>query len=53
MVEQGEAKIVTKISLEEAIIQNPQWKQFMLEFMNNYQKEFERIISQIKAQIIS
>jgi hypothetical protein len=52
MVEQGDAKIVTKISLEEAITQNPQWKQFILEFTNNYQKEFERIISQIKAQII-
>jgi len=52
-VEQGDAKIVTKISLEEAIIQNPQWKQFMLEFMNNYQQEFERIISQIKDQIIT
>jgi hypothetical protein len=51
MVEQGDAKIVTKISLEEAITQNPQWKQFMLEFAANYQREFENIISQIKAQI--
>jgi len=52
MVEQGDAKIVTKISLEEAITQNPQWKQFILEFMNNYQQEFGRIISQIKDQIV-
>ena len=51
MINQGDAKIVAKISLEEAITQNPQWKQFMIEFMNNYQQEFENIISQIKTQI--
>lgn len=52
MINQGDAKIIAKISLEEAIAQNPQWKQFMIEFMNNYQQEFENIISQIKTQVI-
>ena len=52
VVDQDDAKIITKLSLEEAVMQNPQWKQFLLEFDQNYEEEFVNIIEQLKKEIL-
>jgi hypothetical protein len=52
VVEQGEAKIAIKLSVEEAILQNPQWKQFLMEFEQKYEQEFTRITEKLKKEIM-
>ncbi|MCL4386159.1 MAG: hypothetical protein M1326_07585 [Cyanobacteria bacterium] len=51
VIEQGEAKIAIKLSIEDAVLQNPQWKQFMMEFEQKYEQEFARITENIKKEI--
>jgi len=51
VIEQGGAKMVLKLSVEEAILQNPQWKQFISEFESRNQEEFSSIIEQVKKYI--
>jgi hypothetical protein len=51
VIEQGGAKIVLKLSVEEAVLQNPQWKQFMTEFESNNEQEFSRITEQVKKYL--
>jgi len=51
VIEQGGAKIIVKLSVEEAIFQNPQWKQFIAEFESNVEQEFSRIIEQARKHI--
>lgn len=51
VIEQGGAKMVLKLSVEEAILQNPQWKQFISEFESRNQGEFSSIIEQVKKYI--
>ena len=52
VIEQGDAKIIAKLSLEEAVMQNPQWKQFLLEFDQNNEEEFVKITEQLKKEIL-
>jgi hypothetical protein len=52
VIEQGDAKIIARLSPEEAVMQNPQWKQFLIEFDQNYEQEFVRIIEQLKMEIL-
>ena len=47
MVEQGGQKVMLKLSVEDAIIQNPQWKQFLADFEKNYESEFTKVIEQL------
>ena len=51
VVEQGGQKIVLKLSVEDAIKQNPQWKQFTMELEKNYEDQFEQVIAQLKNTI--
>jgi hypothetical protein len=51
MVEQGGQKIMLKLSVEDAIIQNPQWKQFLADFEKNYENEFTKITQQLLSEI--
>ncbi len=51
MVEQGGQKIMLKLSVEDAIIQNPQWKQFLADFEKNYENEFTKITQQLLSVI--
>lgn len=51
IIEQGGAKIVLKLSVEDAVAQNPQWKQFLGDFEKKYISEFENIINQVKKYI--
>ena len=52
IMEQGGAKIVLKLSAEDAVLQNPQWKQFLADFEKRYEGEFTKVIGQIKKYII-
>jgi hypothetical protein len=52
VVEQGGQKIMLNLSVEEAIIQNPQWKQFIADFEKNHENEFARVTSQL-LQLVS
>ena len=51
VIEQDGAKVILKLSVEDAILQNPQWKQFIGEFEARNEKEFSEIILQIKKYI--
>lgn len=51
VIEQNGAKVVLKLTLEEAIYSNPQWKQFISEFEAKNTQEFSAIISAIKKNI--
>jgi len=51
VVEQGGAKMVLKLSVEDAISQNPQWKQFISEFDARNEGEFSSIIEQVKKNL--
>ena len=51
VVEQGGQKIALKLSVEDAVMQNPQWKQFTMELEKNYENQFEQVIVQIKNTI--
>ena len=53
VVEQNGVKAVLKLSVEEAIAQNPQWKQFLQDLKNNYEVEFDTTLKRIKDQITS
>jgi len=52
IIDQGGAKIVLKLSAEDAVAQNPQWKQFLADFEKRYEGEFSRITGQVKKYII-
>jgi len=47
VIEQGGAKMVLKLSVEEAVLQNPQWKQFISEFESRNVAEFSSIIEKV------
>lgn len=51
IIDQGDSKIVLKLSVEDAIEQNPQWKQYISDMENRYTEEFENIIKQIKKYV--
>jgi hypothetical protein len=51
VIDQGGSKMVVKLSVEEAIAQNPQWKQFSMELDQKYIQEFENILIQVKKYI--
>ncbi len=51
VIEQNGVKAVIKLSVEEAITQNPQWKQFLQDLKNNYEAEFDATIKIVKDQI--
>jgi hypothetical protein len=48
VVEQGGQKVVVKLSVEDAIMQNPQWRQFASELVTNYEDQFEQAIAALK-----
>ena len=48
VVEQGGQKVVVKLSVEDAIMQNPQWRQFTSELATNYEDQFEQAIAALK-----
>jgi hypothetical protein len=48
VVEQGGQKVVVKLSVEDAIMQNPQWRQFTSELATNYEDQFEQAITVLK-----
>ena len=50
-IEQGDATVVVKLSVEEAINQNPQWKQFLMEHQKNCSQEFARIVDGLKKEL--
>ncbi len=51
VIEQNGAKMVLKLSVEDAILHNPQWKQYISEFESRNEKEFTSIIAQVKKYI--
>ncbi len=51
VVEQNGQKVVLKLSVEEAIMQNPQWKQFSMELEKNYEDQFEQAVAQLKSTV--
>jgi hypothetical protein len=53
VLEQNGAKIMLKLSVEDAINQNKQWKQFLIDFENKYANEFSAIIEKIKEYLSS
>ena len=42
---------MVKLSAEEAIMHNPQWKQFLEDFEKNYENEFARAAEQMINQV--
>lgn len=52
VVEQGGQKVVVKLSVEDAIMQNPQWKQFVSELATNYEDQFDQAIAGVKNIIL-
>jgi len=52
VVEQGGQKVVVKLSVEDAIMQNPQWRQFSMELEKNYEDQFEQALASLKKSII-
>jgi hypothetical protein len=52
VVEQGGQKVVVKLSVEDAIMQNPQWRQFTTELEKNYEDQFEQAIAALKNIIL-
>lgn len=53
VLEQNGAKIMLKLSVEDAINQNKQWKQFLVDFENKCVNEFSAIIEKIKEYLSS
>lgn len=51
VINQGSAKIMMKLSVEQAIAQNQQWKKYLLDFDNRYGSEFGSILDKIKQYI--
>lgn len=51
VVEQNGQKVVLKLSVEDAIMQNPQWKQFSMELEKNYEDQFEQGVAQLKSTV--
>jgi hypothetical protein len=52
VVEQGGQKVVVKLSVEDAIIQNPQWRQFAMDLEKNYEDQFEQAAASVKNIIL-
>jgi hypothetical protein len=52
VVEQGGAKIMLKLTVEDAIAQNPQWKQYLREYGNRYGNTFNSVIEKVKKIIL-
>ena len=50
-VKQGQAKIVMRLSADEAAKQSPQWKQFLLEHERRYSQEFAKIVEKLKVEL--
>ncbi len=51
VLEQNGAKVVIKLSVEDAILQSQQWKQFVTDFEKNYGNAFDRIIENTRKYI--
>ncbi|MBN1298153.1 MAG: hypothetical protein JW997_00540 [Actinobacteria bacterium] len=51
VIEQGGAKVILKLSVEDAISQNPQWKQFISEYEAKNDAGFADIIQRVKDYI--
>ena len=49
VLEQDGAKIVLKLSVEDAIAQSKQWKQFLTDFENKYSNLYTGIVEELKA----
>ncbi len=50
-VNQGQGKAVVKLSVENAIKQSPQWKQFLAEYEKRCSQELAKIIEKLKVNI--
>jgi hypothetical protein len=48
VVEQGGQKVVVKLTVEDAIMQHPQWRQVTSELAANYEEQFEQAIEALK-----
>jgi hypothetical protein len=53
VLEQDGAKIMLKLSVEDAIAQSKQWKQFLIDFENKYVNAFTKIIKKIRQYLSS
>lgn len=53
VLEQDGAKIMLKLSVEDAIAQSKQWKQFLIDFENKYVNAFTEIIKKIRQYLSS
>jgi len=50
-IKQGEKIIVTHLSVEEALNENPQWKNFLTKHEEEYNQKFRNIIEKLKEEI--
>ena len=50
-VKQGQTKIVMRLSVDEAVKQSPQWKQFLSEHERRYNQEFAKVIEKLKMDL--
>jgi len=50
-VQQGEKIIIMRLSVEEALQENPQWKNFLSQHEEEYNQRFASIIERIKKEI--
>ncbi len=51
VLEQDGAKIMLKLSVDDAIAQSKQWKQFLVDFENKYTDIFTDIVEKLKAHL--
>ncbi|MBC7334513.1 MAG: hypothetical protein H5T85_08725, partial [Actinobacteria bacterium] len=52
-IRRGNAKVIVELSVEEAIKQNPNWKQFLMEHERKYNEEFASIIGKLREELQS
>jgi len=50
-IKQGEKIIIMHLSVEEALNENPQWKNFLIKHEDEYSQKFRNIIKRLKEEI--
>jgi len=50
-IKQGEKIIIMHLSVEEALSENPQWKNFLIKHEDEYSQKFRNIIKRLKEEI--
>jgi hypothetical protein len=50
-VQQGESTMLVQLSVDEAIKQLPQWKDFLSDHEKRYRQEFTRIVEKLKIEL--